>query len=96
MRGDIQFLRGIAVITVALYHLDLFFVEGGFRSVDVFFVISGFLITGVILRGTEAGNFSFAEFYTRRAKRLLPAAYSTFLLCTILAYQFLTQAQWKD
>ncbi len=96
MRSDIQFLRGIAVLTVVLYHLKLFFVSGGFLGVDVFFVISGFLITNVILRGLDNGSFTFAGFYTRRAKRLLPAAYSTFLLCTLLAYQFLTQGQWSD
>ncbi len=96
MRSDIQFLRGIAVLTVVLYHLKLLFVSGGFLGVDVFFVISGFLITSVILRGLDSGSFSFAGFYTRRAKRLLPAAYSTLLLCTLLSYQFLTQGQWTD
>jgi peptidoglycan/LPS O-acetylase OafA/YrhL len=96
MRRDIQFLRGIAVLTVVLYHLDLFPIVNGFLGVDVFFVISGFLITKVILRSVESGTFSFIDFYTRRAKRLLPAAYSTFFITTILAYQFLTQAQWTD
>lgn len=96
MRSDIQFLRGIAVLAVVLYHLSPATLGSGFLGVDVFFVISGFLITNVILRGIESNRFSFAEFYTRRAKRLLPAAYSTFILCTLLAYQFLTQAQWDD
>lgn len=96
MRRDIQFLRGIAVLSVVLYHAELFSLENGFLGVDVFFVISGFLITGLILRGLDSGQFSFGDFYLRRARRLLPALYSTLFMTTLLAYFLLTQRQWGD
>ncbi|MDC1287486.1 acyltransferase [Gammaproteobacteria bacterium] len=96
MRRDIQFLRGIAVLAVVAYHAELFALNNGFLGVDVFFVISGFLITTLILRGLDQSDFSFAEFYLRRARRLLPALYSTLLVVTVAAYVFLTQRQWDD
>ncbi len=96
MRKDIQFLRGIAVLAVVIYHAGILSLEGGFLGVDVFFVISGFLITLGLLKGMENGGFSFKEFYIRRAKRLLPAAYSTFFFTTLLGYFFLTEIQWND
>ena len=84
MRHDIQFLRGFAVLAVLLYHADIFHVSGGYLGVDVFFVISGYLITSIILRDLDEGQFSFSAFYLRRAKRLLPAAYSTLIFTTCL------------
>ena len=77
-RPEIDGLRSIAVLSVLFYHLELPLfglipVAGGFLGVDVFFVISGYLITGILLREITKGTFSFAEFYRRRAKRLLPA-----------------------
>ena len=72
-RPDIDGLRALAVSGVLLYHLDsVDILPGGFLGVDVFFVISGFLITGVILTSIEDESFSFKKFYLRRAKRLLP------------------------
>ncbi len=91
-RTDIQALRGLAVSLVLLYHADLGFLPGGFLGVDIFFVISGFLITDMVRRAVERGSFRFAEFYFRRAKRLLPAAYVTFLL-SALAAPFILNAQ---
>ena len=95
-RKDIQFLRGLAVLAVLLYHAKLLPVEAGYLGVDVFFVLSGFLITSIILKGLDKGTFSFSGFYLRRAKRLLPAAYSTLLGTTLLGYLFLTPPQWDD
>jgi peptidoglycan/LPS O-acetylase OafA/YrhL len=96
IRGDIQFLRGIAVLLVVFYHAKLPWFESGFLGVDVFFVISGFLITGLIKKGIEANKFSFVDFYYRRAKRLLPAAYLTFSITLLLAYFLLTSTELKD
>ena len=96
IRADIQFLRGTAVLLVVLYHAHFSFFKGGYLGVDVFFVISGFLITGVIKKGIEGKTFSFIGFYYRRAKRLLPAAYTTFLITCILATFLLTTQELND
>jgi peptidoglycan/LPS O-acetylase OafA/YrhL len=73
-RSDIQALRGIAVLLVIMQHAREGLVDAGYLGVDIFFVVSGFLITGLIGRAIADGSFSFGEFYFRRAKRLLPAA----------------------
>lgn len=96
MRRDIQLLRGIAVLLVVVYHANIGMIEYGYLGVDVFFVVSGFLITSIILKGLSSQNFSFSNFYLRRAKRLLPALYSTLIFTSILAYFFLTKSQWQD
>src|ERR1700759_4320704 len=73
-RADIDGLRAVAVIAVVLYHAFPTLVPGGFVGVDTFFVISGYLITGIILSGIDGPEgFSFAEFYVRRVRRIFPA-----------------------
>jgi peptidoglycan/LPS O-acetylase OafA/YrhL len=72
-RPDIDGLRGIAVISVVLYHAGVPFLRGGYVGVDVFFVISGYLISALIYRDLMQGTFSLRSFYERRAKRILPA-----------------------
>ncbi|MDG2571002.1 acyltransferase, partial [Vibrio parahaemolyticus] len=89
-RADIQALRGIAVLLVVIYHANVGLFPAGYLGVDIFFVISGFLITGLIKTHLEEGRFSFREFYYRRAKRLLPAAYTVIALTTIAAPFFLS------
>jgi peptidoglycan/LPS O-acetylase OafA/YrhL len=84
-RVDVQALRGLAVLLVVLYHARVPGLVAGYLGVDVFFVISGFLITGLIRRQLERGHFRFSDFYFRRAKRLLPAAYVTFLTTLVIA-----------
>jgi hypothetical protein len=72
-RPDVEGLRALAVGAVLLYHAGVPFAPGGYVGVDVFFVISGYLITGLLLRELEkTGTLSLARFYSRRAKRLLP------------------------
>ena len=84
-RGDIEGLRAVAVVLVVLFHASIGGVPGGFVGVDVFFVISGFLITGLLLRErTGSGTISLSSFYARRARRLLPAA-ALVLLVTLVA-----------
>ena len=83
-RPDIDGLRAVAIIAVVLHHFRVPLFEGGFVGVDVFFVISGYLITRIILAGVREGGFSFARFYERRARRLLPTL-SVVLAATFLA-----------
>ncbi|MCB2046667.1 MAG: acyltransferase family protein [Novosphingobium sp.] len=72
-RTDIDGLRAVAVLSVILAHAGVPFLQGGFLGVDVFFVISGYLITRIIREGLEDGRFSLLGFYERRARRILPA-----------------------
>jgi len=79
-RNEIAGLRAIAVIGVVLFHLKVASIQGGFVGVDVFFVISGYLITRNILRDVALDRFSFGGFYLRRARRILPALIATVVL----------------
>jgi peptidoglycan/LPS O-acetylase OafA/YrhL len=72
-RNEIDGLRAIAILPVIWLHSGLPYLSGGFLGVDVFFVISGFLITTILLKEFESGNFSLVKFYERRARRILPA-----------------------
>lgn len=72
-RPDVDGLRALAVVSVVVYHLDKSLVPGGFTGVDIFFVISGFLITGNIWNGMKHGEFSLSDFYVRRIRRIAPA-----------------------
>ncbi|MET3925925.1 acyltransferase family protein [Devosia sp. 2618] len=96
-RADIDGLRAVAVIVVIMNHVGLSIFSGGFVGVDVFFVISGFFITRIIVNEIEAtGAFSFARFYSRRARRLFPAALSTILLSFAFAYLLFPAALFSD
>ncbi|WP_417911610.1 acyltransferase family protein [Candidatus Electronema sp. TJ] len=89
-RADIDGLRAAAVLAVLLYHFDFKAFSGGFTGVDIFFVISGFLITQNIMADLGGGAFSFARFYARRVKRLFPALYATLLLSLLASHLLFT------
>lgn len=95
-RFDIQVIRGVAVLAVVLFHAFPTYLPKGFLGVDVFFVISGFLITGHIMQKLDRGDFTFGGFYRRRAVRLIPASLTTFLVTTLVATVFLTRQEMAD
>ena len=84
-RAEIDGLRAIAVISVIIYHLNENWLPGGFLGVDIFFVISGFLITGIIITEIQQNSFSFKQFYTRRIKRIYPAFITVMALVSFIA-----------
>jgi peptidoglycan/LPS O-acetylase OafA/YrhL len=88
-RADIDGLRAIAVLLVVLFHAKFTTISGGFVGVDVFFVISGFLISIIISKEVRENRFTFSSFYLRRIKRLAPALIGLLIITTIPAYLFL-------
>jgi peptidoglycan/LPS O-acetylase OafA/YrhL len=84
-RPDIDGLRAVAVVPVVMFHAGVGFTKGGYVGVDVFFVISGYLITSIIAAEMSAGRFSFAHFYERRARRLFPALFAVLVASTVAA-----------
>jgi peptidoglycan/LPS O-acetylase OafA/YrhL len=95
-RPDIDGLRALSIVLVLMFHLKVGFTKGGFVGVDVFFVISGFLITGIILKDAEAGRFSFRHFYERRVRRIFPALFAMFAASSIAALVVLYPPELKD
>ena len=94
-RREIDGLRAAAVIPVILFHAGFSFFSGGFIGVDVFFVISGFLITSIILEEMRNGTFSLAAFYERRARRLLPALFLVVLCCLPFAWLWVMPEEFR-
>jgi peptidoglycan/LPS O-acetylase OafA/YrhL len=77
---EIDGLRAVSVLVIILFHLDITAFSGGFIGVDIFFVISGYLITRIVVSNLDAGRFSYKDFYIRRATRILPALFATIAL----------------
>ncbi|WP_134497440.1 acyltransferase family protein [Microvirga pakistanensis] len=92
-RPEIDGLRAIAVVPVILFHAGFSWFSGGFVGVDVFFVISGFLITSIVLADLEASRFSIRTFYERRARRILPALFVVVAACVPAAWLLLPYSQ---
>ena len=89
-RPDVEGLRAVAVVAVILFHTKIAGFTGGFVGVDVFYVISGFVITGVLLRKVESsGSLGFGDFYARRARRILPAAGLVLVVTVLASYHWL-------
>jgi peptidoglycan/LPS O-acetylase OafA/YrhL len=92
-REDIDWLRAIAVLAVVAFHFETPGIFGGFVGVDIFFVISGYLITGIIQSELQSGTFYFARFYERRVRRLLPALYAMVALSAIPSFHYLLTSE---
>jgi peptidoglycan/LPS O-acetylase OafA/YrhL len=95
-RPDIDGLRAIAVLLVVAYHIRTRFTPGGFIGVDVFFVISGFLITSILMRELDGSRFSIQGFYVRRIRRIAPALICVLIVTSIVALFFLLPSELKD
>ncbi len=95
-RPDIDGLRAVAVSSVLIFHAFPSRLPGGFVGVDIFFVISGFLISGIIFQGLERGKFSFVEFYSRRIRRIFPALLLVCAACLIFGWFSLMPDQFRQ
>jgi len=95
-RAEIDGLRAIAVVAVILFHAGVTPFQGGFVGVDIFFVISGYLITLTILTDMQRGQFALLAFYERRARRILPALFLVMLVCVSLAWVWLQPADMQS
>lgn len=84
-RPEVDGLRALAILPVLLHHSGFHFLPGGFLGVDVFFVISGYLITSILMKEINAGSFSFISFYERRARRILPALFFMLAVVSVLS-----------
>lgn len=94
-RADIDGLRALAVIPVILFHMNIPGLSGGFVGVDIFFVISGFLITSIILKEINTDRFSIAKFYERRIRRIFPAFFPVIIFTLVLGYYWLSPTALK-
>ena len=95
-RAEIDGLRALAVVPVILFHAGFELFSGGFVGVDVFFVISGYLITTILIEDIENQRFSIVNFYERRARRILPALFFVMLVCIPFAWLWMIPSQMKD
>ncbi|WP_449758277.1 acyltransferase family protein [Erwinia persicina] len=95
-RADVDGLRALAVLPVIAYHMGIGGIPGGFTGVDIFFVISGYLICGIIYNSAISDNFSWLDFYKRRCLRILPPLFVVLLATMIFGYYHLLPAQFTD
>ncbi|WP_426074149.1 acyltransferase family protein [Janthinobacterium sp. DSP2-3-3] len=95
-RREIDGLRALAVLPVVLFHAGFQIFSGGFVGVDVFFVISGYLITTIILGELEQGKFSIVNFYERRARRILPVLFAVIFICLPFSWVWLIPTEMKS
>ena len=95
-RADVDGLRAVAIVPVLLFHANFAAFGGGFVGVDIFFVISGFLITGLILPEVLQGTFSVRNFYERRVRRIFPALFAVLLFCSVVGAVLLLPTDLKS
>jgi peptidoglycan/LPS O-acetylase OafA/YrhL len=95
-RADIDGLRAVAVLSVVVFHLFPGWSRGGFVGVDIFFIISGFLISSIIYAGLKKDSFSFTTFYIRRIKRIFPALIVVLVTCFVIGWFVLLPSEYKQ
>lgn len=100
-RNDIHTLRALAVVSVLLYHAEITLfdkklVSGGFLGVDIFFVISGYLITGIIVSNYKNNNFSFIQFYERRIRRIFPSLFLLLFTVSVFSFFLMNDKQYHE
>ena len=95
-RPEIDGLRAIAILPVIFYHAGIEIFNGGYVGVDIFFVVSGYLITTIILKELDEGKFSIINFYERRIRRIIPALFAVMFVSIIFAYFLLLPNDIKD
>ena len=95
-RSEIDGLRALAVVPVILFHAGFEIFSGGFVGVDVFFVISGYLITTMLIEDIENKCLSIVNFYERRARRIIPALFFIMLVCIPFSWMWMLPGQMKD
>lgn len=95
-RPDIDGLRAIAVLAVVLFHCDLSIAPGGYVGVDIFFVISGYVIAHTLLRDLQSGEFSIRRFYEKRVRRIFPALILVLAVCLLVGWAFLLPDDFLD
>ncbi len=94
-RSDIDGLRALAILPVVLFHAFPQWLPGGFIGVDIFFVISGYLITSILLKDIQQGHYSIKTFYARRVRRIFPALSIVLLFCLALGWVVLTAVEYR-
>lgn len=92
-RKDITGLRAVAVLPVLVFHAFPNLLPGGFYGVDIFFVISGYLISGIIFNGLKSETFSFSDFYIKRIKRILPNLIVILLFVVVVGWFIMTKSE---
>ncbi len=95
-RPDIDGLRAIAILSVVIFHAFPAVISGGFIGVDVFFVISGFLISSIIFKSLETGSFGYVDFYIRRVKRIFPALILVLVVCLLIGWYVLLPGEFSS
>ena len=95
-RPDIDGLRAVAVLAVVVYHAFPSALPGGFSGVDIFFVISGYLISGILFKSLAQEKFSFSEFYARRIRRLFPSLVVALFLTLAVGYYYLLSDEFEQ
>lgn len=95
-RPDIDGLRAVAVLSVLIFHLHPQALQGGFVGVDMFFVLSGYLISGILFRGLQDGTLSLVDFYIHRVKRIFPALLTVLLACLVAGWWILLPGEYAQ